>query len=206
MIRIGLYGGSFDPIHFGHLISARSVAEQLTLTKVVLIPCARPPHLKDHQLADVNHRIRMAELATEGDALFEVDDLEARREGKSYTFDTVSSYRQTFGQNADLFWIIGGDSLPELPTWHRIRELVQLVTIVTAVRPGWSPPSKCLLSPSVGDEPAAQLLSNCLKTPNVEISATDLRSRIAGDRTIRYLVPESVRSYIDKHGLYQVDA
>lgn len=206
MIRIGLYGGSFDPIHFGHLISARNVAEQLSLTRIVLIPCARPPHLKHHQLADVSHRIRMAELATEGDPLFEVDDLEARREGKSYTFDTVSSYRQTFGQNAELFWIIGGDTLPELPTWFRIRELVQQVQIVTAVRPGWSPPPPGLLAPAVGDESAAQLLSNCLRTPNVEISATDIRSRVAGGLPVRYLTPDPVRSYIDKQGLYQADA
>ncbi len=206
MIRIGLYGGSFDPVHFGHLISARAVAEQLSLSKVVLIPCARPPHPKNHDLTEIRERVRMLELAAHGDSLFEVDDLESRREGPSYTFDTVNAYRTTFGNTAELFWIIGGDSLPELPTWYRVSELVTRVQIVTAVRPGWTPPRRDLLVDAVGDPAAAALLSHCLKTPHIEISATDIRARVASGRSIHNLTPPAVEAHILQKGLYRGDS
>ncbi|HWL93811.1 MAG TPA: nicotinate-nucleotide adenylyltransferase [Phycisphaerae bacterium] len=202
-MRIGLYGGSFDPIHFGHLISARSVAEQLSLEKIVLIPCGQPPHKRDRVLTDARHRLELLRLAVEGDPLFEVDDREVRQPGPSYTIQSVDAYREQFGDVAELFWIIGADSLPELPTWHRVGELVERVQIVTAVRPGFAAPPADLLKKAVGSESAEQLLKHCLHTPEIDISASDLRRRIHSGRSIRYLVPESARSYIDLHNLYR---
>lgn len=201
--RIGLYGGSFDPIHFGHLISARGIAEQLGLDRVVLIPSARPPHKQSVSLTDPAHRLAMAALAVEADPLFGVSDLELRRHGPSYTFDTVTEFRNMMGPDVELAWFIGGDTLTELPTWYRVAELVKIVRIVTAVRPGWSPPPIGHLAAAVGEQSAMQLLADCLRTPAIDISATDIRGRVRAGKPIRYLVPDEVASYIMKHSLYR---
>lgn len=201
-MSIALFGGSFDPIHFGHLISARSVAERLNLSKVILLPSARPPHKQNAAVTEASHRFAMAQLAAEGDALFDVSDVELKREGPSYTLNTVRYFHRR-DPGRSLVWIIGADSLPELPTWYHIAELVEECTIVTAVRPGWTPPPKDLLAAAVGDAKGQELLSNCISTPAIEISATDIRRRVREGLSIRYLVPESVKSYIETHGLYR---
>lgn len=201
--RIGLYGGSFDPIHFGHLIAVRAVAEQLDLARIILIPSGQPPHKAPGQLSDGAHRLAMTRLAVEGDALFEVSDMEMHRAGPSYTLHTIQAFREQVGAEAELFWVIGADSLPELPTWYHIAELVRIATIVTAVRPGWQPPDLDVLAAAVGEAPARQLMSHCCSTPPIGISATDIRARVAAGRSIRYLAPEAVVSYIHAHALYK---
>ncbi len=202
--RIGLYGGSFDPIHFGHLISARAIGEQLGLSRIILIPARQPPH-KDSLVCDGLHRMAMTRLAVEGDPFFEVSDIEMYRDGPSYTFDTIVAFRSEFGgENVpDVFCMIGADSLPELPTWHRVAEMVCLATIVTAVRPGWHPPDIDVLANAVGLDAAKQLLSNCCSTPPIAISSTDIRHRLENDQSVRYLLPETVISYIRGHSLYK---
>lgn len=200
--RIGLYGGSFDPIHFGHLISARSLAEQLGLDRVVLIPSARPPHKQGVSMTPAEHRLAMARLAVEGDPTFGVSEVELQREGPSYTFDTVAEFRRLVGPDIELVWFIGADSLPELPTWYRVAELVHAVRIVTACRPGWTPPAIDALAKAVG-EASAQLLQDCFQTPRIDISATEIRHRVRAGQTIRYLTPEPVVSYIDRMRLYR---
>ncbi len=200
--RIGLYGGSFDPIHVGHLISARSVAEALSFSTVILIPSARPPHKEGAAMTSAEHRLAMVRLAIEGDPLFEASDVELGRAGPSYTLDTVAEFHRRFGDTAELFWIIGADSLPELPTWHRIDELVKRVTIVTAARPGSVKPAVADLADAVGEEAARALLSDRCPTPEIDISATRIRARVAAGDSVRYLTPEAVASYIQRHGLY----
>jgi nicotinate-nucleotide adenylyltransferase len=200
--RIGLYGGSFDPIHFGHLISARSIAEQIDLSRVVLVLSPRPPHKTGAQLTDAAHRLAMARLAVQGDSLFEVSDIELHRAGPSFTIDTVNAFRSQLGDAAELFWIIGADSLPELPTWRRVAELVQAAQIVTAKRPGARLPDPSTLERAVGATSAKALLDYYLDTPEIHISSTDIRRRIAAGRSIRYLLPDTVASYISAHGLY----
>jgi nicotinate-nucleotide adenylyltransferase len=200
--RIGLYGGSFDPIHLGHLISARAIAEQLDLYRVILLPAAIPPHKQAVRLSAPEHRLAMLRLAIEDDPLFEVSEMELRRPGPSYTFDTVSHFRGQLGADAALFWIIGADSLPDLPGWYRIRDLVSAVSIVTACRPGASLPKLSDLASAVGDEHAAALLAQCVKTPQIDISATDIRCRAAAGRSVRYLVPDRVAAYLEMKGLY----
>lgn len=202
---VGLYGGSFDPIHFGHLISARSLAEHFGLDRVVLIPSARPPHKPGVRLAGEEHRLAMAQLAADDDPLFDVSDLEFHRAGPSYTIDTVAAMQQTLGATVELSWIIGADSLPELPTWYRVSDLVQQVRIITATRPGWQRPELSRLAEAVGAELAEQLVANSAQTPAIDISATDIRRRAASGLSIRYLVPAPVASYIHQHGLYATD-
>lgn len=200
--RIGLYGGSFDPIHFGHLISAQSIAEQINLSRVVLVLSPRPPHKTGRRLTDAEHRLAMARLAVRGDPLFEVSDIELHRAGPSFTIDTVTAFRAQVGKEAELFWIIGADSLPELPTWRRIRDLVHAVQIVTARRPGSRLPASAALADAVGEAQAEALLERCVETPEIGISATDIRKRVAARQSIRYMVPEAVASYITKKMLY----
>lgn len=202
MTRVGLYGGTFDPIHHGHLISARSLAETLDLERVYLIPAARPPHKPGQVMTSIDDRLEMVRLAVEGDTLFEVCEIEATRDGPSYTYDTVERMRAIFGGSTELFWFIGGDSLPELHSWHRIRELVQCVTIVTATRPGWLPPTHETLATAVGESAARELLSNCVGTPSIGISATEIRNRRSTGLSIWYLTPRDVVQYIERNDLY----
>lgn len=202
-IRIGLYGGTFDPIHHGHLISARALAEQLQLTRVILIPSANPPHKPDVAHTPIADRVAMVRAAVEGDSLFEVSTIEAERNGPSFTVDTVRAFRAKLGDAAELFWFIGGDSLPQLETWHDIRTLVECVTIVTAARPGWKLPTQAALAEAVGAKAARQLLDHCIATPKIGISATQIRERCASALSIRYLTPEAVVAYIESNGLYR---
>jgi nicotinate-nucleotide adenylyltransferase len=201
-----LFGGSFNPIHFGHLIVARSVLEHLGLDRIVLIPSAKPPHKRAVHLAEARHRLEMARLAVGDDDAFEVCDMEIRRTGPSYTVDTLEAYRESMGPDATLYWVIGGDSLPELHSWYRVSDLVDLATIVTAVRPGFESPDLSQLQACLSLAQVERLRDNILPTPRIDISATDIRRRITAGRPIRYLVPEAVRSYIATHGLYRDDA
>ncbi|MEK6642622.1 MAG: nicotinate-nucleotide adenylyltransferase [Planctomycetota bacterium] len=203
MTRLGLFGGSFDPIHFGHLRAARFAAEHLGLERVVLIPSARPPHKLTSTVTEPIHRLAMTRLAVEGDSLFDVDDLELHRAGPSYTFDTVGEYRRRLGTTAELVWFIGADTLPKLPKWYRVAELVQVIRIVTLTRAGWRPPEPRVLEPSVGGEAARQLLRDCLPTPVFEVSGTGIRQRVNDHMSIRSMVPDPVASYIDALGLYR---
>jgi nicotinate-nucleotide adenylyltransferase len=211
---IGLFGGSFNPIHIGHLIVARSMLEQLGLRRMVLIPSANPPHKHGlTELADATDRLKMVRLAISGEAGFEADDIEIRRSGPSYTILTVQDYRKALGQRTGnepapvsaeppLYWIIGGDSLPELHTWYRIRELVEQCRIVTAARPGYERPDLTPLQALLTVRQIQDLRDAVLPTPRIDISATDIRRRIREERSIRYLVPENVREYIESRRLY----
>ncbi|MCK6457129.1 MAG: nicotinate-nucleotide adenylyltransferase [Phycisphaerae bacterium] len=202
--RIGLYGGSFNPIHFGHLISARSVAEQCGLDRVLLIPAAMPPHKNLPDLAPAADRLAMVRLAVEGDGQFDVSDVELRREGPSYTIDTIAALRADWGPSGEFVWIIGADSLPELATWSRAMQLVETVRIVAARRPGWAEPDLTALRRVLGDANVERLRKDVIPTPAIEISATDIRMRIAAGRSVRYLLPDRVIEYIEARGLYRV--
>jgi nicotinate-nucleotide adenylyltransferase len=200
---VALFGGSFNPIHNGHLIVARAVAEHLGVTRTILIPSATPPHkqMRAH-LAAAAHRLEMVRRAIDGEPGFECSDIEIQRSGPSYTFDTVLSFRETLGLNTTLYWVIGGDTLPELHTWHRARELVDACTIVTAVRPGFDAPDLKVLVPILRPDQVARLAANVLPTPRIDISATEIRSRVRAGRSIRWLAPQPVRDYIAREGLY----
>ncbi len=200
---VALYGGSFNPIHHGHLIVARAVAEHLGLARVVLIPAAKPPHKEGQPLADARDRLEMCRLAVAGEPLLEVSDLEFHRDGPSYTFDTVSEFRRRLGAEETLCWIIGADTLPELHLWYRIRELVDRCRIVTAVRPGYDAPDLSPLLEKLSVIQVARLQQDIIATPGIDISATDIRDRVRQGRSIRYLVPEAVCGFIERRQLYR---
>jgi len=201
--RVGLYGGTFDPIHIGHLIVARAVREQLALDRMVLIPSARPPHKPHPDLTDAVHRLAMARLAVDGEPELEISDCEARRTGPSYTIDTVQAFRKASGPQAEIIWVIGADTLAELASWHRIDELVDACQIVIAARPGWESPDPAPLCGRLGDEQIDRLRGGMIETPRIDVSATEIRRRVAEGRSIRWLVPEPVHQYIAQHGLYR---
>ena len=200
--RIGLFGGSFNPIHFGHLIVARALRESLGLHQVCFLPSRRPPHKDVTMLAKPLHRGEMVRLAIEGDEGFTFDDFDLAREGPCYTIETVAHFREHF-PSAELYWFIGADSLMDLPTWHRASELVSQCSIVTAARSGKIPLDPSELELAFGKEKTTKLLAGVVETPVIDISSTDIRNRVAEGLSIRYLVPEAVRKYVEKHRLYR---
>jgi len=204
--RVALYGGSFDPIHNGHLIVARAVVETLGLDRVIFLPSARPPHKSAEDLTPPLHRSAMVKLAIENEPLFEFSAFEmethASRTGPSYTIDTVVHFRSLYGVDTRLYWIIGADSLPELTTWRRVAELIDTCTIITARREGCGEVDWDRLRQRLNDEQIAALQAGITATPTIQISSTDIRERLRLGRSIRYLVPDAVCVYIERHRLY----
>jgi len=201
--RMVLYGGTFDPVHYGHLITARAVAEERGYDKVVLLPAASPPH-KAPASAGGAERLQMLRLAVADDPMFDVCDMELRRTGKSYTFDTLDALSKSSG-GGEIHWIIGADMLADLPNWHRASEVVDLATIVVALRPPWHERiGQALddLSARMGPEQAEKIASGVVTTPLIDISSTDIRRRVALGLPIRYLVCDSVANFIREKGLY----
>jgi len=199
--RVGIIGGSFDPVHLGHLIIAQDAAERLGLSKVVFIPAAAPPHKQHMLLTDAGHRLNMLKLALEANPRFFASDVEIQRGGLSYTVDTIKALSEIH-RDADLFLIVGSDTLVELHTWHRINELLQLCNVATVLRPGID--SMKVIGPRIQlpEECRAQLMEYVIDAHRIEISSTEIRRRIAEGRSIRYRVPAKVEAYICEHGLY----
>jgi len=200
--RIGLYGGSFNPIHHGHLIIARSIRERLDLDRVVFLPSRRPPHKGEGDLLEAEHRAEMVRLAIAGETGFEVSDYDLARDGPCYTIDTVQHFHARFGANGELFWMIGEDSLSELPTWRRAGELVNACRIVTAARSSVSRVDWASLQRAFDAQQVQKLRDGVLSTPIIDISSTEVRTRIQHGRSIRFLVPDSVADYIRERRLY----
>ncbi|MFC1452825.1 nicotinate-nucleotide adenylyltransferase [Verrucomicrobiota bacterium] len=200
--RIGILGGTFNPVHVGHLILAQCAFESLDLSRVLFVPCAVPPHKDPHPLLPARHRLAMIESAVEGDLRFEVTDIEIRREGVSYAIDTVSQLRKDH-PDAALFFIIGSDTLRELRAWKRIDALLSLCTFATFARPGFDFGDMDVHSLGLSGPGAERLMRNITAGRQIEISSSDIRYRIAEGMSIRYLVPPSVEMYIIEHGLYR---
>lgn len=198
-----LFGGSFDPIHHGHLIACRAAAEQLQVARVVLLPSGQPPHKRGEALSPAALRVEMCRRAAAGDDLLEIDDWETRQDGPSYTLHSVRRYRKQLGAVEPLYFLVGLDTLAELGSWYRAHELASLCTIVTARRAGAGPPDLSRLSPPLDAEQLAVIRDHILGTPTIEISATEIRARVRAGRSIRYVVPPAVEALIHEHGLYR---
>ncbi len=197
--RLGIFGGSFNPVHTGHLVMAQDAIDHFGLHKVLWIPAAQPPHKTS--LAPAEDRLEMLRLAVQGDARYEVSDEEVARGGVSFTVDTVERLRARRPE-AELHLVIGGDTLRELHTWKDIGRLLTLCRVVTVARPGFSADSIDPALLRLPDPWPRTLLANVITGHLVEISASDIRQRISRRQSIRYLVPESVERYIRERGLY----
>lgn len=203
--KVVLFGGTFDPVHNGHLIAARRVAERRRFKRITLVPAASPPH-KDPARAAGRHRLNMLRLAVEGEQMFEVCDVELRRAGPSFTFDTLSQVRDSRGGNVPLCWLIGADMLEQVHTWHRAAEVVEAAEIITMVRPPWDrrlPEILEALAEHFRPEQVRRLRDSIVQTPLLEISSGEIRDRVRRGRSIRLLVPEAVRAYIEAERLYR---
>jgi len=198
--KIGIMGGTFDPIHTGHLVTAEAVRIEYDLEKVLFIPAAHPPHKQHSQIVPVMHRYIMTVMATYSNPHFYVSPIEIERPGLSYTIDTVLALIEQYGDKTEFYFITGADTVQELPTWRNIDHLLDLCYFIAATRPG------CMCSidhviKSFGTKGRQRI--HRLPTPELEISSTDIRERVRQGRSIKYIVPESVESYILKEGLYQ---
>lgn len=199
-MKIGIMGGTFDPIHLGHLAMAESAREIFELDEVLFIPSARPPHKAERKIETEAHRLMMTYLATKSNENFHVSPMEMLRDGLSYTLDTVDELERKFNHAAELFFIIGSDSMAELYTWHKSRELVSKAHFAAAARPGVEV-NLDEVKEFFGDEGMEHI--HQFTTPGLEISSTDIRERIKAGRSIKYLVPEVVEEYIFKEQLYK---
>ena len=203
--RIACFGGTFDPVHNGHLIVADAIARRCGFERVLLIPTSCPPH-KPPPSASAADRLEMLRLAVEGKPLLEVCDLEITRPGPSYTIDTVAQLRSRFGRNVEIHWIIGADMLAELSRWHRADELLEQVRFVIVLRPGWQGRMEeafAALSDSFTHEQIDMLRASVVPAPLVDISSSRVRQLVGDGRPVEDLIPTLVSSYINSHALYR---
>jgi len=222
-IRLGLLGGSFNPIHNCHLSIAHQVYEALGLSRVLFIPSGDPPHKRDASLAPADSRFAMVQLATAGTSYFAVSDLELQRKGKSYSIDTVQELQQRYGPSTELFFIIGLDAFLDFPTWKAPEILLSICHMVVISRPGRSFQELINLSllPQLDATALGELDSHtgtsltitlpsspgitCLSLPPCPTSASEIRRRIRCGATLANMLPPPVESYILQRNLYQED-
>jgi len=197
-MRLGLMGGTFDPIHLGHLVVAEEAREQFRLDRVVFVPNRQPPHKKDYQVTEAEHRYAMCVLATASNPFFEVSREELERPGPSYTVDTIRAFRARVGPNTELYFITGADAVLEIMSWREPDVILGEAHLVAVHRPGFD---LGRLAAVVGAERAARILT--MPMPGIEISSTELRRRVAEGRSIRHLTADAVVDYINKMSLYR---
>ena len=188
--RVGVMGGTFDPIHYGHLLAANEAAAQLQLDEVVFIPAGDPWQKADRELAPAEHRLQMVANAISGNPLFSLSKIEIDRTGPSYAVDTLTELNSP---DNEVFFIMGVDVFAKLDTWHQVDVVRKLANFIVCTRPG----HKVQV-----DDPNA----TAIEIPQLEISSTMLRERIANNEPIRYLTPDSVAEYISAHDLYRKSA
>lgn len=196
--RYGIFGGSFDPVHLGHLILAESAREQFELERVFFMPCAQQPLKQGRRLASAEHRKRMLEAAIEDEPAFELLTMELERGGVSYAVDSVDAIRREYPE-ADLFFLIGADTVETLPQWKHIERLARMCRFLVFPRPG------SLMASAGADTPlpAGMHLVQAPVPRRIEISSSDIRYRVAEGLSIRYMVPREVEMIISEHSLYR---
>jgi nicotinate-nucleotide adenylyltransferase len=198
--RVGLMGGTFDPIHNGHLIAAEEARWQAGLEKIIFVPTGQPPHKEREPAANPWHRYLMTALAVNSNPYFQVSSVEIERTGPSYTVDTLKAFAKLY-PGAEIFFITGSDAILEIATWKDVQQLLSLCRFIAAVRPRYGLDvlrEKLSLLPLKWQE---RIL--CLEVPGLDISSTEIRKRIREGRPVKYLLPESVEDYIRKNGLYR---
>jgi nicotinate-nucleotide adenylyltransferase len=209
-MRVGIFGGTFDPIHVGHLRAAEEVRELFSLNRIYFVPACIPPHKRDQQISRIDDRLMMAGLAVKGNRFFKVSDIEAKRDGISYSIDTITAIEGMFG---DVYFLIGADAFSEIDTWHRYADLFFHTDFVVMVRPGHRealgiamfPPNvrECM---KVVDERTFEHISGkhtyVEPITQLDVSATKIRRYVAEGKSIKYLVPPVVETYIARQSLY----
>jgi nicotinate-nucleotide adenylyltransferase len=191
---MGVMGGTFDPIHYGHLVTAEEALVQFGLDSVLFVPTGRP-WMKEHEVVSpAEDRYLMTVIATASNPLFRVSRMEVDRDGPTYTVDTLRGLKEIYGADVDLFFITGADAIVEILAWKDHEEVFELAHFIAATRPGYD--LEAIQSPS---HPEITVMN----IPALAISSTDIRRRVAAGLPIRYLVPEGVKSYVEKAGIYR---
>lgn len=201
-MKIGIMGGTFNPIHLGHLMMTEYIREEMNYDKILFIPTGNPPH-KQIDVLDAEVRMEMVKIAVADNPYFEVSDVEVRKEGISYSVDTVAELKKQYPED-ELFFIIGSDILPDLKDWRRFDELARSIRFILAVRPGFESLSREEIRGEIRDlhmRYGAEI--TVVETPRYEISSTDLRNRLASGKSVKYLIPDEVIEYIESRGCYK---
>jgi len=202
MRKAALFGGTFDPIHLGHTTVAQAACQQLGAEKIIFVPAKRSPLKKSGPVADDEHRLAMITLAIEDKGIFEVSDYELRRPEPSYTLQTVKHFQEVLGQDVELHWLLGADSLAELLHWYGILELIDRCRLTTMYRAGYPKPDFGKYTALLGPDRVARLQSDIVETPLVDISSTEVRRRLAAGEDVSAMLHPAVAEYIKKHNLY----
>ncbi len=198
---IGIFGGTFDPIHIAHLAVAEAARDDLGLERVIFIPAGRPPHKPDRSASDGEHRLELVELAIADNPSFSTSRIELDRAGPSYTVDTLEALTATASPGAaDLVLILSAEAFLELPTWREPRRVLELARLVVAPRDGYPEASAAFLAEHL---PGTERRATFLDGPRLRLSASDLRARARAGRSLRYLVPDAVAAHIEDHGCYR---
>jgi nicotinate-nucleotide adenylyltransferase len=194
--RLGVMGGTFDPIHYGHLVTAEEALVQFQLDSVLFVPTGLP-WMKEHEVVSpAEDRYLMTVIATASNPLFRVSRMEVDRDGPTYTVDTLRGLKELFGAETDLFFITGADAIVEILAWKDHEEVFELAHFIAATRPGYD-------IETIESQAASRLEITVMNIPALAISSTDIRGRVGAGRPIRYLVPEGVKSYVEKAGFYR---
>lgn len=224
-MRIGIMGGTFDPIHLGHLRAAEEIYWAFRMDRIVFVPAARPPHKEEAVVASALHRYEMVSLATVFTPYFTVSPIELQREGKSYSVETVREFQKLAGPDTRLYFVVGVDAFLEMSAWRDAEELLRLTRVIVTARPGWrldevegllTPEQRYLLGqPSfrylkVGEIDAAQVEKSptprqvlLVEVVSLDIASREIRQLVEEGRSIRHLVPDTVAAYMAKNRLYQ---
>jgi nicotinate-nucleotide adenylyltransferase len=195
--RLGVMGGTFDPIHYGHLVTAEEAFWQFDLGEVLFVPTGEPWMKEDREVTPAEDRYLMTVIATASSPHFSVSRVEIDRAGPSYTRDTLEALRQQEGEGTELYFVTGADAILEIFHWKDPEEVLSLANIIAATRPGYD------IARFEAEAPTRHPNVSVMSIPALAISSTDIRGRVAEGRPIRYLVPEGVKTYIDKAGLYR---
>lgn len=198
--KVALMGGTFDPIHLGHLFAAERVREEFNLDCIFFIPAGIPSHKSYKEMASSNDRYKMTESAIDSNPYFEISDIELRREGYSYTIDTVNQMKKLLSPDCKLYFIIGTDNAGEILSWKRADELIREIEFIVVIRPGESEETFKDELVKVRNNGGTV---NVLKTPMVPIKSTEIRERVNKGKSIRYMVPKEIQDYIQKNKLYR---
>ncbi len=202
-MRLGLFGGTFDPVHYAHLLLAECCREQCRLDRVVFVPSAVPPHKRGLDVTSGPARIEMLQLAIAGHEQLAISAFEVDRGGVNYTVDTLRHFRDE-EPGAELFFLLGADMLHDLPTWREADRVCELATIVAVRRAGVAEPDFTCLASLVRPERIELFRRRQVEMPAMGLSSTEIRRRVAAGLSIRYMAPRAVEKYIEAHGLYPV--
>lgn len=203
-LRIGVMGGTFDPIHYGHLVTAEEARVQFLLDRVIFVPSGHPPHKEERESLDPEFRYLMVVIATASNPFFTVSRMEIDRPGPSYAIDTVRELKRELGDEVELFFITGADAILEILTWKEPERILEECVFIAATRPGYD---LRRLEENLPESEKGRHRTEprvlTMEIPALAISSTDIRRRVREGRPIRYLVPEGVAEFIEKHGFYR---